>query len=122
MEGWFSEPVEVAITGAVDIAKTHFQVSKRYLQSISEMVLDSAVARYRLAPNHVLTKENNEKFLNDLEAIRKNWGLFSIRIIKSEGQVMAEVYNPTSTIENFTEPVLKPEIIVNYQDQFQLFS
>ena len=109
MEGWFSEPVEVAITGAVDIAKTHFQISKRYLQSISEMVVDQATSRFKSAPNRVLSKESNEKFLSDLETVRKNWGLFSIRIIKPEGEVLAEVFNPTSSIENFSEPALKPE-------------
>lgn len=109
MEGWFSEPVEVAITGAVDIAKTHFQVSKRYLQSISEMVVDLTNSRYRNNLKGIIAKDNAEKFSNELEAIRKNWGLFSLRIIKPDGEVVAEVFNPTSTIDNFTEPDLKPE-------------
>lgn len=108
MEGWFSEPVEVAIAGAVDIAKTHFQVSKKYLQSVSELIVETVGSRYKPASSRG-AQESNEKLMNELDAIRKSWGLFSIRIVKPDGGIVAEVFNPTSTIDNFSEPTLKPE-------------
>lgn len=119
MEGWFSEPVEVAITGAVDIAKTHFQVSKRYLQSVSEFSVDTVGSNYK--DDDRSSQPPFQKLTADLEQIRKNWGLFSIRVLRFDNdQTEIEVFNPASTIENFAEPPIKPETYKEVQRPISL--
>jgi two-component system nitrogen regulation sensor histidine kinase NtrY len=111
MEGWFSEPIEIAIAGAVDIAKTHFQVSKKYLQAVGDEIDKDLSPRLKSLISEKNSEQDTDRFRSELDRIRKNWGLFSLRLVKGDATAIAEVFNPTSTIESFAEPPLSLEFL-----------
>lgn len=104
MEGWFSSQVESAVSGAVDVARHHYNL----LRENSGRFADELRAKIDESPG---LADNEAELAAALEIWRKERGLFSLRIINRRKKVVAEVHNAAAVIDNFSEPMPNHEAI-----------
>ncbi len=96
MEGWFSSQIEGAVSGAMRVAREHFNVVKLSLERRSGFLK-------REVENATLSGQNLEKAI---EQVRTANDLFSIKVVTETGEVLHHVENATAVIADFSEPEL----------------
>ena len=95
MEGWFSGQIENTVTSAVEIAKQHHQWMKDYASRVTDDVQEK-----------MELSGSSEKLEDSLEDKRKEYSVFSIKIVDRDGKSTAQVESAAAVIEDFQEPDL----------------
>jgi len=98
MQGWFSDPVEEAVTGSVEIAKLHYNYMKD--QSVSSAA--KLAKEIQLRP---LLVKDEPMFAAFLASERRGRELFGIEIVSENKEVVHETYNAAALVERFKAPV-----------------
>lgn len=104
MEGWFSTTVEQAVGGAVQVSRRHNVLAREQLG----FLLEDIQTELRRMPSGEATRE---QLLERLEAERKRWRLFSIRILSGDGGDVLRLENAVAQVEPFREPDLNREAL-----------
>jgi len=97
-DGWFSSPAEVAVDGALSVARLHFRGLEEDVLEISrDLSLQVQARQFEFDSLEIL-----ESFL---ESRRKDQGLYGIQIVDSDGEVILHVQNVAAQFDQFREPV-----------------
>lgn len=97
MQGWFSNPVEDAITGSLEIARLHYASMRQEQADLALQVKQEIEARPLLITD-------SEMFRSFLSTRRKERGVFSIEVLSKSGEVLFESRNAASLLEAFRSP------------------
>ncbi|MEZ4753816.1 MAG: HAMP domain-containing protein, partial [Bdellovibrionota bacterium] len=97
MDGWFSNQVGSAVSGAVDVARKHFS----YLENDT---LKTAVKLSEDLSQHPELYQFESSTEVYLESQRKKLGLFSVSLVNELGESIILLQNPVATVEDFIEP------------------
>lgn len=104
LESWFGEQVEEAETGAVSVAKLHYNFLKDHASRIGSRLVKKIERgeSHGMAPSEIPMR---------LDALRKEEGLFGVVIIDQNLQIIAEAHNAASLVETFREPIFDRKAI-----------
>ncbi|RMD86469.1 MAG: HAMP domain-containing protein, partial [Candidatus Dadabacteria bacterium] len=105
MEGWFSRQVEGVVEGAVEVARSHYNVLEETIRNSVERIrkeIESSSWRY-------VGKSAQKR----LEKKREENGLFSLKIIDKKGNIYLGAASVVSGIEEFAEPELRKDALEN---------
>ena len=109
-ESWFSSQVESSIHGAVKVARKHYASLKRDAQRVSEGIASE------LSQKPLIT--NDEATLTDyLDRRRAATGVFLMRVVDSQQQVIAESSHAAAGIAGFTAPPMNASVLASSTKQ-----
>ncbi|NLF24804.1 MAG: HAMP domain-containing protein, partial [Deltaproteobacteria bacterium] len=99
MEGWFSTQVEIAVGGAVEVARQHYNTLSDGLRRVSQGIV-------REIKEKPLIYSQTSAVRELLEQRRKQQRLFSVTLVDHSLGVAARAQHAAAAIETFQEPKL----------------
>jgi len=96
IEDWFSSQVETSVTGAVEVARSHYAFVKETVEREGKYLVREVESSYGRSGMNGLRQT--------LELERKRVGLYSVQVLHSNSKVLVEDRNIASTIDAFREP------------------
>ncbi len=97
IQGWFSSQVEASVTGAVEVARHHYNWVKDFVSEFSRRIASDIENRPEL-------QKSNPALRAYLDGQRRDWKLFSLSLKRADGSQAVGVQNATANIDSFSEP------------------
>lgn len=97
LEGWFSNQVNMAVSGALEVGKQHYELLKNSVLKDAQSFGDKVFERFAASGDEAQLRALLEEF-------RREGQYFSVQLADKDGQVVAAASHPAAKIEGFSEP------------------
>lgn len=106
LEGWFGSQVEVAVEGAVDVARLHFAELRKQQSKLGERMAQRLVAAggAQLQEPKGDSPRSLAVIEETMEQLRKERELFSLGLFSNKAQLLIAVQSIVGSIDNLAEP------------------